>query len=317
MMTIQRILHATDFSQTAKTAFLYAGRLAHRLNVPLHVLHVLPGIVASHCEEVDIQNPDADAVPAQRNTLTAFRELAAESLPEGVDVHFFVGRGSLPGPAILEEAARVDGSIIVLGAHGLHVDETPTLGSVAAELMQRSTCPVFMVPAHVRENAVDEEFRSVLTFVSYAHLMQPVIRFALKLARLFEARLDVLVLTTDKERDASDAAGQEVSGNMEQQLWRTVEAVSLESNEPIPPESIRLHLRQGSDVETILEFVQKQHSDLFIVESPGLGPVESPNKWMLEHIVNQSPCPVVLVNTCTKAVQRRPLTSVRNLHPVV
>lgn len=317
MMSIHRVLHATDFSQTSNTAFLYAGRLAHRLNVPLHVLHVLPGLVPSRCEEVDIRRSEVGSVPAQRKVVAAFRDLPTGGLPTGVDVHFFIGRGSLPGPTILEEAARFDDSIIVIGAHGLHVAETPTLGSVAAEIMQRSTCPVFMVPAHVREDAVDEEYRSVLTFVSYAHLMQPVIRFAFKLARLFEARLDVLVMTTESPRGGSDGADEELSSSLEQQLWRTIETESAESEDPVPTESIRLHLQPGSDVETILSFVEKQQSDLFIVESPGLGPVESPTARMLERIVNQSPCPVVLVNTCTKKMRRRPLTKVETLQPVI
>lgn len=311
MMTIHRILHATDFSRTAKTAYLYAARLAHRLNVPLHVLHVLPSMVHLPSEEVDIHRSDLDGTPAKRDVIAAFREVSDSVTPAGVDVHFFIGRASLPGPAILEEAGRVEGSIIVLGAHGLHADETPTLGSVAAELMQRSTCPVFMVPAHVHKDAVDEEFRSVLTFVSYAHLLQPVIQFALKLARLFDARLDVLVLMNGTPHGEQAAADEELSSKLEQQLWRSVEAESQDIHEPIPAGSIRLHLQPGSDVEALLAFVRKQQSDLFIVESPGLGPVESPTERMLERIVNESPCPVVLVNTCRKTIRRRPAPNKR------
>ncbi len=164
MTTFSRILYATDFSPTAKTAFQYASRLAHKLNIPLHVLHVLPGIGPSRFETVDLAAEDATVDEARRDTIAAFRGLASGGVP-GVIVQFMVGRGPLPAPVILEEAARTESSMIILGAHGQHVKETQSLGSVAAELMQRSTCPVLLVPTGVEEGAVDEQFRSVLTFV--------------------------------------------------------------------------------------------------------------------------------------------------------
>lgn len=302
MLSIQRILHATDFSATANTAFQYAARLAHKLKIPLDVLHVVPGMGATRFEEVSLSSDESALDKVHQKTLAEFRKLAKSGIPEGVSVRYLIGRGPLPGPVILEEASHSESNIIVLGAHGQQSFEPTFLGSVAAELMQRSTCPVLMVPGAVSQEAVDEKIETVLTFVSFSHMLQPVLKFALLMARLFEARLDVLALTAGTT--AVDEEDRETTRNLEQQLWRVLASQNDEGSGNIPGGNIRLHLQSTADVESILGFAQEHHSDLFIVESPGLGPIESPTERMLESIVNRSPCPVMLVNTCGKGFGR-------------
>lgn len=300
MLTIQRILHATDFSSTAKTAFQYAARLAHKLKIPLDVLHVLPGLGPARFQEVNPSGDDTSLEEGVRRILAEFRALAEAGIPDGVVVRYLIGRGPLPAPVILEEASHSESNVIVLGAHGQRSNTTPFLGSVAAELMQRSTCPVLMVPRSVTNEAVDEKIESVLTFVSFSHFLQPVIKFALILARLFEARLDVLALTETRSMRTDDQEDSETTRNLEKHLWNVVESQGAETGEAIPLDAIRLHLQSTIDVESILRFAREHNSDLFVVEAPGLGPIESPAERMLESIVNQSPCPVMLVNTCGK-----------------
>ena len=301
MLTIQRILHATDFSATANTAFQYAARLAHKLKIPLDVLHVVPGMGIVHFEEISLSSDERALDMIHQTTLGGFRELAKSGIPEGVSVRYLIGRGPLPGPVILEEASHADSNIIVLGAQGEQSGEPPFLGSVAAELMQRSTCPVLMVPSAASQEAVDEKIETVLTFVSFSHMLQPVLKFALLLARLFGARLDVLALTAGKTADGEE--DREAARNLEQQLWRVL-ASQNEGDGNVPGGNIRLHLQSTADVESIVGFAREHRSDLFIVESPGLGPIESPTERMLESIVNRSPCPVMLVNTCGKGFGR-------------
>ena len=190
MLKLKRILHPSDFSRTAHTTMRYSVRLAYQLGIPLDVLHVIPGIGKATFEVMGLDLEEQNLDESHRKALSGFRELAKLNAPEHVPIRFLLGKGTLPGPVILEQAALVDSNLIVLGTHGQRAGGK-VLGSVATELMQRSVCPLFMVPARMAEMP-EQPIKRMLVVVSYAHLLKPVMDFSERLAELFEARLEVL-----------------------------------------------------------------------------------------------------------------------------
>lgn len=300
MLQINRVLHATDFSTSSRSAAKYALLLANRLHVPLDIVHVISGIGASTIFEYAPADLAADASESDRSISEGFESLRTLAQRSDVPVRFLSGRGPLPGPVILEEAKKATANLIVLGAHGGGEAEVDELGSVATDIVRRSTCPVMVIPAHVTEGAADERIERVVTFISFAHLLEPVVVFAAEFARLFEAHLDVLAATN------GNAAGAETSSDaIERRLWHILEknAASIGSGEPAqngqrPYRDLQLHTMAGDSVDQILQFARDRKSDLLILEAPGLGSHESPFEQMAEEIVGRAPCPVILVNTC-------------------
>lgn len=312
MLKITKVLHAHDFSPAARTAMKYATRLAASLNVPLDVLHIVPSIGPAQFLEIDLTRAAEDSDESVRNIAARLTEahtiLRTPSDGESDEhVRYVIGHSPLPAPAILEFAAMEKSSLIVLGAHGIRASEEGQLGSVASELIQRSACPVMLVPERVPEGAADEAIERIVTYISFAHLVQPVIVFAFRIARVFGAQLDILALTNggDPKTGIPDVEQSPVAlrSTLHRQLLRAVETDAAESGQPF--ENVNVHLRSGHDVNTILSFAREQRSDLLVVEAPGLAAFESPLERMVERIVNNAPCPVVVVNTCGQGSVRK------------
>lgn len=146
MLQIRAILAPTDFSRHAESAVRYACDLAQRLNVPLHLLHILPEIVAPI-------GPDPMLTP----TLPA--EYYTETQAESVQA---LGRVIQPGwsqPPSVQVAARwgdpVDGivayageqpiDLIVIATHGRTGLSHVLLGSVAERIVREAPCPVLTI----------------------------------------------------------------------------------------------------------------------------------------------------------------------------
>jgi universal stress protein A len=145
MMTIQKILVPTDFSQPADAALIYAKELAEKFGAGLQLLHVvaLPTYYP--------MGPEAAAFPiaelmteteaAARNTL---EELArGTGLPvDRIRVRTTVGT---PVSEILDTIADHDIDLVVMGTHGRGMVEHVLLGSVAERVVRRSPVPVLTV----------------------------------------------------------------------------------------------------------------------------------------------------------------------------
>lgn len=296
MLQIKKILHAHDFSPAARTALKYATRLSNSLSIPLDVLHVIPSMGPTRFVEFD---PTTDETVPDETLRSTFDDLQASvEGPIHAPVRYLLARSPLPGPAILEHASKEMPNLIIIGAHGSRAAEKGQLGSVASELIQRSTCPVMIVPERVPKSAADEKVERIVTYISFAHLVEPVIIYAFRIARVFGAHLDVLALTKahgaqeEKVEDSPDA----MQTVLHRQLLRAVEAEAKENG--VPFEDVDIYLRSGHASETILGFAKEHRSDLILVEAPGLAAVESPLGRMVERIVNDAPCPVIIVNTC-------------------
>ena len=145
MMTIQKILVPTDFSQPADAALIYAKELAEKFGAGLQLLHVIA------MPTYYPMGPEAAAVPmaeltieteaAARNTL---EELArGTGLPvDRLRVRTTVGT---PVSEILDTIAEHDIDLIVMGTHGRGMVEHMLLGSVAERVVRRSPVPVLTV----------------------------------------------------------------------------------------------------------------------------------------------------------------------------
>ena len=128
-------LVAVDSSANALRAVTHAARQAGEMNAcALHLVHVQPWL-SKEAAETELAHRALGATSRVRATLDA----------AGLPWRLHVAMGE-PAQRILEEAARLRASGIVIGSRGLNTVQSLLLGSVAYKVMHLSPVPVMVVP---------------------------------------------------------------------------------------------------------------------------------------------------------------------------
>lgn len=134
------IVYATDGSDHARKALVYARDLAKLHNANLFVVHVYSRV----SDFLDYKEYD---------TILGHRIAAGDKIIEEAGKEFEVAglkfqTELLEGPvaeAIMNVAETRDADLIVLGARGMSSLEGLLLGSVSQKVIHHATCPVLVV----------------------------------------------------------------------------------------------------------------------------------------------------------------------------
>lgn len=141
---VQKILYATDFSESSKPACRFASYLAKTLGAKLHILHCIGTNV--YDEQRTMMQKDAfekfDA-ETKKNAIEQLHELCPKRFA-GIDHETEVVMGK-PFKLIREVAERENVDLIVMGTHGRTGIEHVILGSTAERVVRRSKIPVLTV----------------------------------------------------------------------------------------------------------------------------------------------------------------------------
>ncbi len=143
MWNLRTILHPTDFSEQAASAFRVASLLARTVGARVLVLHVYPPTVC-HGEVV------------ARRQANGFHELLWQGLHKikppdpAVAVEHRLEEGEA-GAEIVRLAREEPCDLIVMGTHGRSGLGRLLLGSVADKVMRTAPCPVLTVKLPVPE----------------------------------------------------------------------------------------------------------------------------------------------------------------------
>ena len=151
-MKISKILLATDFSQLAKNALLYALELCQAYQAELTVLHV-------YRADFGVPVPETlafDMLEARRkhaqNLLQSFLQGASEQetdLLKGLVIRSKIEMG-LAVDAILETAQEEDYDLIIMGTKGEHNLSEVIFGSITSQVLKHSPRPVLVIPEACR-----------------------------------------------------------------------------------------------------------------------------------------------------------------------
>jgi len=131
------ILLAYDGKSDTEAAMEYAVRLSIGLEEPLYVLTVVSK------EQMDPEDMD----PAVREYMEAAQQ---KIMDKGVDVHTIIEVGR-PDDVILEVASRFQCDAIVVGRPDRSRFDRMVMGSVSQNLVEKSQCPVIIVPTPEEE----------------------------------------------------------------------------------------------------------------------------------------------------------------------
>jgi ubiquinone biosynthesis protein len=126
---IERILVATDRSETAELAVAFAQEMAERYEAELHLLRVL-------------LSDDGVLAEASRDLAEQARELAGEQGRSSVVV------AADPAEAIIEAVRREHADVVVVGSVGMSGRKEFLLRNVPNRISHNAPCTVVIVQTH-------------------------------------------------------------------------------------------------------------------------------------------------------------------------
>jgi len=144
MLSFEKVLFATDFSESSEHAFQYALSLAQQYRCRLLILHVinepvdLRGFYVPH---VSFENLEKEIEEGAQKMMAKF---CSSHITEFTDYQTEIVTG-IPFEEILKRAESERVSFIVLGTQGRSGIDHLLFGSTAERVVRRATCPVVTV----------------------------------------------------------------------------------------------------------------------------------------------------------------------------
>lgn len=155
MLTIKRVLVATDFSDASSAALAYACAFADRFSASIHLLHVLEDL-ASHAWTTEVYVAALPGVheEMERQARERLEQQMSADARQRYDAVLAL-RGGSPFVEIVRYAREERIDLIVMGTHGRGAIAHMLLGSVAERVVRKAPCPVLTVrqPEHESDTA--------------------------------------------------------------------------------------------------------------------------------------------------------------------
>lgn len=152
MITLKRILVATDFSEPAEVAVRYGRDIARSYRASLDVMHVIEDPPAFYAPEFGLALMEmAENIEGavQRDLDAAITDADREALT----VQTVVVRATSVATAITDYAKTNAIDLVVVGTHGRGAVSRLLMGSVAERVLRMAPCPVLTVHAHERDSS--------------------------------------------------------------------------------------------------------------------------------------------------------------------
>lgn len=150
----ERILTTTDFSDCARIGLRLAGSLASSFGSELFLLSVIPEKELQWLSESDFPRKPVDIIAAEQKDrlLEHFQEVLKPEERIGVHPHATVRFGD-PAEEIIKASQELEVDLIIMATHGRTGLAHLLAGSVAEEVIRKSTCPVLTIRPreHVKE----------------------------------------------------------------------------------------------------------------------------------------------------------------------
>lgn len=245
-----KIIFPTDFSPAAENAFVYALKLAEKLNAHITVMHVYQELHLHTWVENSLNIGDLndrltiDEFEYFKDHIDLLKRVAAENHLDQVEVNYALRESDYVVEAILDEAREETADIIVMGTQGARGIKEIFFGSVASKVMEAALCPVFLVPEAAHYKGIEK----IGLTLEYKAGELELIEKAAAIARRLGAQLHCLHI------DVFDPEPVQVK------VLEYKKAFSHEND-------IRFHVYNEMDVERgILDFMKFNQIDAVIME---------------------------------------------------
>lgn len=144
MKKIDKILFATDFSESSDHAFEYARTMASSFNARLIVIHVINEPVDLRGFYVPHISFDKLEEEIRQGAEKMMHKFCESRLADFANYESLVISG-IPYEEILKKADAENASLIIMGTHGRTGLDHVLFGSTAEKVVRKSRCPVLTV----------------------------------------------------------------------------------------------------------------------------------------------------------------------------
>ena len=193
---MKKILFPIDFSETSFNAFRYALHFAKKINAEIVTLHVyeFPAIVYSEYGNFLIDNYNVNVWTEFENykdEVPKLRAIAENEQLEHIKISHVLKQGNVQD-SILDLVKKEHADYIVMGTKGATGLKEIFLGTVTQSIMNNAKVPVFAVPSDCEYQPI----KRILFLTKYEKAHLPILKIIFKLAKVFEAHLDVLQVSS-------------------------------------------------------------------------------------------------------------------------
>lgn len=252
-MTLNKLIHLTDFSENADHALKLAGTIARKAGSKVMLAHVYvkPYLTTARSGGLTVQL-DKEADKAIHDAIyKGIEQIATSEAMKGIPMSRRLFN-DIPVWKITEELGEdSDAGLIVVGASGEHtLIHGGVLGTNTERLMRRSPLPVLIVPQESEVDAIED----ILFITDFKYDLSEFFPFVVKLADLFQANIKVAHINT--------------SGNFASTAFAEEKFADLKSQHPYEKLSLIVH-NDEDIVDAVKHIVNETHIDLLAMPTQG------------------------------------------------
>ena len=144
MISIEKILHPTDFSANSNYALKYACAFAAHFGAELHLLNVVADLAMVTLPPADSFLPEGYYENARKHAEAELAKLPPAKLAGKTRIVKQAVDGD-PFLEIIRYAKKNNIDLIIMGTHGYSGLTHLVMGSVAEKVVRKSPCPVLTV----------------------------------------------------------------------------------------------------------------------------------------------------------------------------
>jgi len=284
MSSFKKILIATDFSASSRTAFQIALNLCSELAASLLVLHafeygsIIPPETGGQLLEIESVYAEAQG---------SLNQLLERARQVGVACTIDIERG-LAAPTILEKIRSENIDLAIIGTKSFRGFERFVFGSTAEEVFRKSPCPVVTVGPGVLDAATNV-VGPIVFATDFDRTTIHAIRCATSLSQLTKSSIHCLhVLPRTPEGRAQHNLVPEI-------MSQTLQYVATESGATVPrPICVTTYDSEISD--GIIAYARKERAKLIVlgVRKSSMTASHAPARIAYQ-VITAAPCPVMTV----------------------
>lgn len=284
---LQRILVPVDFSVPSEQALHYACIFAANFGAKVVLLHVVEsGPLLDEAGGLDERMTAIPRHAAERLSLLASR-FGESNVFDKMEV-----RVGSPARQIDVAAGELGSDLIVISTHGYTGLDYVLLGGTAERVMRHAPCAVLVVR---KSEAHLSGPRKILVPVDFSPASVDGLRYALKLAQPFDARITVVHVVEPLGPLARlEADAHSYERKLREGAGLRLDALHLDVEEPAS--EFEVVVRIGPPYHEIVGMAREGEFDLIVMAS--LGRTALADRFLgstAERVVRHAPCPVLVV----------------------
>jgi len=293
----ERLLVPLDGSRLAEAVLPAAVAFAERFAATLLLFHV---VEESPPSAVHGEHHLMTAEEAQAYLRDVVARLARPDVHIETDIH--AARQVDVARSITEHAEELHADLVMLCAHGRGGLRDVLVGSIAQQVIQRGTTPVFLVPATMTDGS-PFACRHILVPLDGTAVHEPALPVAVEIARAFSAALHLLTVvatagTLSPERAATGVLLPSTMAAILDLAQRNAVDYLQKTTQKLLADGLKAsaEVRRGDVAAGILAEIEHFQADMLILATHGRSSLaEFWSGGVTPKILSHSPVPVLLV----------------------